>query len=646
MFDKRAKVKRQNIKGSISCSLLFTLCFLLVLAGPFCLAGESWGKSCAGDDFLPHEKSKEVALDPTQYITIDEIQPGMKAYCLTTYKGTKIEKFNLDVVSVVRNVKPGRDAILVQGTDERFIHTGPVAGCSGSPVYINGRLAGALAFGWTFSKDPLYGVTPIEEMLKVGKKQTAISAGIKYVFDFSEPINFTEIYSSCIKQDVYYTKKNMQYEPLPCPLITSGLPADVCKQLGTSVEPFGIMAVTSLGSGTKKSTVQNLTSGTVEGSKPKTVELVPGACLAVPLVSGDITMTAIGTVTEIVGDKVYGFGHSFLGYGPIDLPMATGQVHTVVSSIARSFKFASALETVGALTADESAAVRGQIGVKAKMIPLAIEVSRYNDTKKRVYNCQVANNQILTPRLVYAAVGGAALYLGDLPIEHTIEYKVVINLENAKSIIFENISTGFGLVEMMKESISSLAILMNNPYEKINIKSIYFDIHIVPKKSVSHIWSVNLSDSKVKVGQVIEAEVVVESVLTNKKKYQYRLKIPDELTPGRYDFIVCGGHGYQEFLKQAVPYRFIPQNMATLLEAMNDILSIKRDELYCLLVLPPSGVAVEKAELPSLPATRTMVLQDAKRTLKLTPYSRWLERKFHTGTTIIDKKTMYIMVEE
>jgi len=102
-----------------------------------------------------------AALAGGRYITIDEVQPGMDAYCLTGYKDAEIEKFGLEVLSVVRDIRPGRDASLVPGTDERFIHTGPVGGCSGSPVYIDGRLAGALAFTWSFSKDPLYGVTPI-----------------------------------------------------------------------------------------------------------------------------------------------------------------------------------------------------------------------------------------------------------------------------------------------------------------------------------------------------------------------------------------------------------------------------------------------------------------------------------------------------
>ncbi|MBA7624504.1 hypothetical protein ES703_31913 [subsurface metagenome] len=111
----------------------------------------------------------EDVWDPARYIGVDEIKPGMEAYCLTEYGAAGVEKFGLEVIDVVRDFDLGRDVILVKGTDERFIHTGPVLGCSGSPVYIEGRLAGALALAWTYSKDPLYGVTPIKEMLSVGR---------------------------------------------------------------------------------------------------------------------------------------------------------------------------------------------------------------------------------------------------------------------------------------------------------------------------------------------------------------------------------------------------------------------------------------------------------------------------------------------
>jgi len=584
----------------------------------------------------------EGVWDPARYITIDEVQPGMEAYCLTAYKGTEIEKFDMEVLSVVRNIRPGRDAILVQGTDERFIHTGPVSGCSGSPVYIDGRLAGALAFGWYFSKDPLYGVTPIEEMLRVGKagpSKHSEGAGNDLVgvggfgFDFSKPIDFAEIDRKITTPRLLKQRSLTGATILPCPLITSGLPAQVTEQLNTLVEPFGLMAVSGIG-------------GDVDVNKAEKVQLVPGACLAVPLVTGDIAMEAIATVTEVEGDKVYGFGHRFLGYGPIDLPMATGHVHTVVSRVIFSFKFATALEIVGALTTDESAAVCGRIGAKARMIPLTISVDRYNDPQKRVYNCQVADNRLLTPLVLRYVVAGATLMLGSLPPDHMIEYKVTIATEGTESITFENVSTSVGLTELIMESVGPVAILLNNPYKKVDIKSIDFDIRIVPKNITSLIWSVDLSDSKVKAGQSVEISVVVESVRRQKKKYRCRLKIPQNLAPGKYDLIVCGGYAYQDFLREATPYKFVPQSLTTLVEAMNNLLAISREKLYCLLILPPAGLAVEKAELPDLPATKALVLQDAKRVLRTQPYPRWLESIWETGTVVADKKVTYITVEE
>ena len=628
----------------------FIFC-LLVLAGSFCQADEPRsiqgnvkldaprsGSMLRGEqlDKTRPPNSLEGVWDPNKYIAIDEVRPGMEAYCLTGYKGTKIEKFGLEVLSVVRNAKPGRDAILVQGTDERFIHTGPVWGCSGSPVYIDGRLAGALAFAWLFSKDPLYGVTPIEDMLKAGQGTPNAIKGaweLGFAFNFSKPIDFAQVYRQITTGPVT-GKSQTGMTALRCPLITSGLPAGVVEQLNKSVEPFGLMAVAGIGGG-----------GT-NVSPHQDVKLVPGASLVVPVVTGDIEMEVIGTVTEVVGDKVYGFGHSFLGYGPIDLPMATGQVHTVASSVFRSVKLGSTLEIIGALTTDESTAVCGQIGLKAKMIPLTITVDRYNDTEKRVYNCQLANNRLLTPPVLRAAVAGAALYLGDLPPDHMIEYKVNIGLEGADPITFENVSTNIGLNELIIEGTASVAILMNNPYKKIDIESIDFDVRIAPKDVSSRIWSVDLSDSRVKAGQEIKIGVVVESFQAEKKKYRYSMKIPDELAPGKYDLIVSGGYGYQKFLRKAVPYRFVPQNLKTLIEAMNNLLAIERDQLYCLLVLPSGGVALEKAELPDLPLTKALVMQDTKRTLRSQPYSHWLEKSLKTGTVVIDEKVMQITVEK
>ena len=572
-------------------------------------------------------------LDKTRYITLDEIKPGMSAYCLTCYKGTKIEKFNLEVLSIIRNVTPDRDAILVMGTDPRFIHTGPVHGCSGSPVYIDGRMAGALAFGWHYSKDPLYGVTPIAEMLEAGKSTSsdrhAKAAG--FTFDYSTPVDFAKI-----QNQMTTALQSLSTQPtaaLQCPLIISGIPTENCLDLTDSVKSFGLIPVAGIGGGSQNGTEED-------------VQLVPGATLAVPLVAGDIAMDVIGTVTEVDGDKVYGFGHSFLGYGSVDLPMATGQIHTVVSSRAASFKFGTALNIVGAIKTDQSAAIYGLVGAEARMIPLTITIDRYNVPQTKKYNCKIVDNRLITPLMLGVAVNGAALSAGSLPPDNMIEYDVSINLQDADSISFKNISTDFGTNEMIREVIGSVALIMNNPYRDVNIESLDFNIRIVPKSVSAHIWSVDLSDSKVKPGGKIDVDVITESVFSKKTKYTFTLEIPEQLRPGKYELSILGPERYRRFLRKATPYKFLPQSFDTLVDAINNILAVRRDKLYCVLNLPASGLTLEKAELPDLPPTKALLLSDTKRTLKSRPFSHWLEKSVKTNTVIIDKRSVRITVEK
>jgi len=586
-------------------------------------------------------------LDSERYISIDEVRPGMEAYCLTVYKGREIEKFDLEVLSVVRNVWPGRDAIFVKGTDERFIKTGPVGGCSGSPVFIDGRLAGALAFAFLFSKDALYGVTPIEDMLRVGKVESKGDSKIR--FDFTRPIDFSRV-NKKLDDNTYWkldggaAGSSSGLAPLPMPLVTSGLPSEVVEELDDFVRPLGFMGVA--GGGSSFVSGAQFSEAERAGDSSFDLELERGSCLAVPLVSGDISMSVVGTVTEVVDDKIYGFGHRFLGYGVIDLPFATGEVHTVVSSLYRSFKFATADKIVGALRADESAAVYGQLNERADMIPLRINVQRYNASEAELYDCRMADNRILTPLIVSYAAMGAALARGSLPPEHKVQYKGAIDVKGANTLTFENVSTGLGLKELLMEVRGSVALIMNNPYKRVDISGIEFDIDIDQDDVSSHIWSAELSDTLVKPGEQIEVQAVVESFLGGKKRFKCTLEIPETLKPGKYNILLCGGYKYLQFLRKAAPYKFIPENFSGLIDAINNILQIKRDRMYLVLMLPASGLALEKAELPDLPATKALILQDGKRSLESRPYQHWIQRTIQTDTVIRDKEIMQITVEK
>jgi hypothetical protein len=203
-----------------------------------------------------------------------------------------------------------------------------------------------------------------------------------------------------------------------------------------------------------------------------------------------------------------------------------------------------------------------------------------------------------------------------------------------------------GINDILMASRSSLALLMNNPFRKINVESLDFEIRILPKNIISQIWSVDLSDSKVKAGEAIEIAVIVESFLAGKKQYKFSLTIPEDIPPGAYELTVCGSQNYAQFLNKAAPYKFLALDLPSLIEAINNTLQIRQDRLYCLLTLPSSGLALEKAELPDLPETKALVLQSEKRSLRTQPYRPWLEESIETGTIIVDNKVVRLMVEE
>ncbi len=582
--------------------------------------------------------SADVSWDPQRYIDVNEVRPGMDAYCLTDYGDNGIEKFALKVLDVVYDMDPGHDAILVMGLDERFKHTGAVGGCSGSPVYIDGRLAGALAFGWQFAKDPLYGVTPIREMLAVGRTNPALTAPSAprqpaFAFDFSKPIDLAQISEQVSRRRLIGSAGPSGASAMPCPLLISGLPTQTCQELAGQFDAMGFLAVPGL-------------SGASAAGDEETTELKPGAALTMPLVSGDINMNVLGTVTEVRDGRIYAFGHSFLGYGAVNLPMAGGKVYTVISNMMRSFKLGTAGKIVGTIQVDEVTGVCGQLGVEPNMIPMSIRIERYNDPEPRTYHCRLAYNDLMTASLARSAVAGAALRVGSLPPEHTIEYTTAIHLDDGQSVRFGNTSASDDLTDSVSEIVGAVALLMNNPYGSPKIQSMDFDARIRTDNIASHLWSIDVVDPAIKPGEEIEVNVVIESYRAQKKKYQIKLPVPKNVAPGKYGLMLCGAQEYERFLAKTVPYRFIATNYQTLVDALNLALNIPRTRLYCVLVLPPEGITLDKAELPDLPGTKSVVLQSEKRALRVQPYPHWIEKIVETGTVIGDREIVPIVVEE
>lgn len=608
-----------------------TVRFRLILALMACLFVSKVSSASAP------EVVKSPLWDPNKYISVDEIKPGMKAYLLTSYEGVKIEKFEMEVVSVAKDMGlggafPSKSAIFAKGIDERLVHTGLVRGCSGSPVYIDGRLAGAASFGWTWSKDCIWGITPIEEILLVGKseKNNSTNRPGGYGIDFSKGLDLAQVYKVITTPKLSHQNDSASMAKLPIVLAISGGSGEEFSQLDDVFKSYGFFT----------------TSGIASTGELEDIEFEPGGVLAVPLVSGDITMAASGSVTDIIGDKIYGFGHSFTSEGLIELPIAPGKTHLVLASRASSFKIIQPGAIKGTLKADEETGVYGVIGLGPRMIPLRIKINRHNDLQSRVYNCQLAIHRRFTPLIMARTIAAAAFVRGGFGFDHMVEYKIKIDLDGFDSIAFENVSTGEELFGFLNDCTSSVGLMMNNPFEEVDITNIEVEVDIKQKNILSRIWSAKLSDSKIKAGDIVKVEVVVESYLADKKKYQFEVKIPDGLKPGDYELILTGASGYENFLRKTIPHKFMVENVPSMIEAINKITQLPNDRLYCILVLPRSGISLNRAELVDLPASKAIVFADSKRTVRPVLLQKWIEESLNPQTIVIDEKVLRIKVEK
>lgn len=574
--------------------------------------------------------SPGFGLDSSKYISVDEIKTDMEAYCLTVYSGTNIERFDLKILSVIKKSSPGRSMILVKGLDERFKISSAVHGCSGSPVFIDGRLAGALAAGWDGSLEPLYLVRPIAEMRETGSvdnpdnpaNRGAMASG----YDYSRPIDL----DAFMRENLDLIERQQSHPRMALPLAMS-FPDAVCEENRQMFQKMGFIPFS--------------TSGDIAAGVGPDITFEQGGTLSVVLCGGDISLGAIGTVTEIDGDQVYGFGHSFMGQGATNLPMAAGFIHTVVAHRQSSFKFGTAGQVQGALLFDQAASVRGTIGQTPKTIPLKIHVKRYNDPQDRTYDCFLAVERSYTPRVLMSVLSGAGQIQGDLPDEHTVSYQGRISIRGYEPIQIHNISSGRGLMPAAMEMGSAVGLLLNNPFEEVVIESLEADLQIGPEDRLSSVWAANLSQITAKPGQTVSVSVTLKSRRSEETTVNLSLAIPEAMPKGKYTLQVLGPAQYQQFVSQMAPQRFRAVDVPTLHDALQGVFNYRRDRLYCVMQVPATGLVIRQHELAELPPTKMLLMQDSKRIIPIEPYQNWVENSIEIDRIVDGEVKVELTVE-
>ncbi len=574
-----------------------------------------------------------LAEKQNRYISTEQIKPGDSAYCLSVFKGTKIEKFPLQVVDVVKNIQPGRDGIVVRGTGPVFEKYGPIQGCSGSPVYINGKLAGALAGGWRFTDEPLYIVTTIEQMLEVGEEKPSKKASAKartIDIDYSNPINLEAVmqkYKKLLAESFQVNANNL-------PIITN-LNQNACTGIQNFLSAPAVNLMPNAG-------------GSYLSMQKKTLDtpIEPGSVITIPLSKGDITFTVLGTATEVVGDKVYAFGHPFMGKGPVQLPMANGYVYTVVDNIIASFKFGSAGKIMGTFTADQGPAAFGTLGKMPPMIDFNLTVDHFADTKIRTYQNQIAVDPVMSPMIVIASIMGTVEKVSFPPPEHTLEYSATINIKGYDPIHVENVSSQREFADLFGDTAMAIVMLQTNPFKELTLESLDLRFALKPNSIAAGIQTVNISDTVVKPGQNIDISVITKKYRSEKQKHNLTFRIPHDIPPGQYNLTITGQQGYQNFLNAHAPAKFTAYSAETLVKAIRNMLKIKRNRLYVTLTTAGQGISLRNLEMPNLPGTKSILFNDPKRTSLTLPLKSWTERSIKTGTFIMNAKTMKITVKK
>lgn len=316
----------------------------------------------------PQFAAAQMAIYPLR-----DVRAGQHAIGKTVFQGSKIEEFQVDILGVLQNVGPRQSIILAKLSGGPLQETGVMQGMSGSPVYIDGRLVGAVALAFNFSKEPIAGIRPIEEMLAAG--------------DSPKP-PFTKVASNA---DSLASK----LIDIATPLSFSGFTTGTLDQFSPQLKKLGLEPRQGVASG-----------GKLPSKMGAPASLRPGDMIAVELLSGDMSIGAEGTVTAVDGKQIYAFGHQFMSVGNTELPFARAEVLTLLPNLNSSFKISSPLEWMGAITQDRSTSIYGELGRKADTIPFAITVK---DGRRAPLDnhMQMIQDRVLSPYIVQTAVYSA-----------------------------------------------------------------------------------------------------------------------------------------------------------------------------------------------------------------------------------------------
>ena len=555
--------------------------------------------------------------NPTGLMNVDEIRPGMVAIGRTVFEGTRVEEFKVNILGVLENViGTHRNLILARLEGGPLANTGVIAGMSGSPVYIDGRLIGAVSYALgAFSKEPIAGITPIAEMtdsttlggvrppgakvhLDLPLTRENLTAALRKALAWNRPFaegpQETELQGVSAVAGFAGGQLGTLLRPIATPLVMSGFEPEVGDLFGSAFSSQGF--VPTGGSAT----------GARPGEMPFDGPLKPGDAIGVMLVKGDLEMGGTGTVTHIDGDRVYAFGHPLYNLGPTEFPMTRAYVYTVLPSLFSSFKLSTTSEVIGAFLQDRATAIAGRLGAGPRMIPITVNLAQ-DRGPKRTFHFEVVNDQLFTPLMTYAALLNA---LGSYERQFgaaTFSVRGQAQVKNHAPITFDDLfSTGQSAMDASAYIVAPLTYLLGNDYEKVEVSGLDLTIGSAEEPKTATLERVWADDPRPRAGRTVPLKVLLRTYRGDEEVRALAVDIPANAS-GTLSLMVTDGSRLGQMEQRETR---TPQQLRSVDQVIKSLNKARRNNtLYVRLLGSEAGAVVNGEVLPSLPPSVLAVLE-------------------------------------
>ena len=549
----------------------------------------------------------------TPYLPLDQVRPGMIGVGRTVFSGSKLEDFKVEVLGVMRNViGPKRNLILARLEGGPLAKTGVIAGMSGSPVYVDGKLMGAVSYSLgQFSTEPIAGITPINEMIDA----TMMTAGPRATRPVAmslhpTPRELLEIWSRDLGRSKPFvdepsqalvlsgassdlTRMSAMLRPIAVPLIASGFDASVFDSISPAFSAAGFVPM---------SNAQSPGAGvSASNSRP----LQPGDAVGVALLTGDFELGATGTVTHVDGDRVYAFGHPLYNLGPTQFPMTRAEVQVVLPSLMSSSKLASFGEVVGTVHQDRATAIAGRLGPAPSLIPVTITLNS-DRAPSRTFTFGVVRDFTFTPLLTYLSVANVltSYERGAGPASFAIRGSASIRSEG--DLVFEDIFSGDQPAGGASAYVAGpLAALLKNSGENVEVEKIALTIDASEQQRTARIERVWLDTTRPRAGQKATVNVAMRSASGQEIVRQVPIQIPANLT-GSLQLTVADAVRTTADDRRDTRGADM-QRVSQLMRAFNR--SRRNNRLYVRLTSPDSGAIVNGEPMAGLPPSVLAVME-------------------------------------